>query len=170
LIAEVQQNSNTTYRLYDYDRKNPDGTSRPLHIERALDSINFARATGNGLTQGIRVEQNPCCSVRYMVADPHFCIQIVNVNGCMESAPDGRSFHALIVTSGNGELSWNGGHFEIRAGESVLIPAGLERYRINGSVEILKSFIGDIEQDIIEPLKAAGFSHDEISSKIAGLK
>jgi mannose-6-phosphate isomerase len=43
LIAEIQQNSNTTYRVYDWNRRGADGRARPLHVERALEVINFAQ-------------------------------------------------------------------------------------------------------------------------------
>lgn len=169
LIAEIQQNSNATYRLYDYDRKNPDGTSRTLHVDKALDTINFARATGTGRVDGLEIIPEASLKVRFMIADSHFCAQILDIDGNAEFNVDGKSFHALIFTSGQAELSWDGGSFQVKAGESVLIPAGMRQYRINGTVTVLKSFIGDIEWDIIKPLKDAGYTEEEIRSKVGGL-
>jgi mannose-6-phosphate isomerase len=169
LIAEIQQSSNATYRLYDYDRKNPDGTSRPLHIEKALDSIDFSRVTGTGFVDGLATEPAAGLRVRYMVADPHFCVQILEIDGSAAFPTGGRSFHALIITSGGGEISWGGGTIPVKSGESILIPAGIGRYSINGSVTVLKSFIGELGEDIVRPLREAGYSEDEIRSRIAGL-
>lgn len=169
LIAEVQQNSNATYRLYDYDRKNPDGTSRPLHIDKALDTIDFAHSTGIGRADGLETKPEAGLSIRYMIADPHFCAQILNIDGTAEFTADGRSFHTLILTSGEAELSWNGGSFRVKVGESLLIPAEMGQYRIIGSVAILKSFIGDIGRDVFAPLKKAGYTEEEIRAGVAGL-
>lgn len=169
LMAEIQQSSNVTYRLYDFDRKNPDGTSRPLHIKKALDVINFGRTPVNSFMGGIRTCPSPGLAVEYLVADPHFCIQRVTIEKEAGFTADGRSFHALVAISGLGELEWDGGSLPVKAGESVLVPASLGDYRIRGRITMLKSFIGDLCRDIICPLEEQGFSPQEIKSKVAGL-
>jgi len=169
LLAEVQQCSNTTYRLHDYDRKNPDGTSRPLHIEKALDAIDYGRVRENRFAEGLRTCPEPGLTVEYLVADPHFCIQRITVEGDALFQTGGRSFHALVFLSGHGELAWKGGTLPVKACESVLIPAGLEQYRIRGQVSLLKSFIGNLQDDIIKPLTECGFTLEEIRNRVAGL-
>lgn len=169
LLAEVQQNSNTTYRLYDYDRLNPDKTARPLHIEKALDAIDFNRIRRNGFVEGLRVCPKRGQIVEYLVADPHFCIQRLTLEDGAEFTTDGRSFHALFFISGHGELAWADGTLPVKSGDSILIPASLERYSIKGRLSMLKSFMGDPEKDMINPLMESGYPLEEIMSKVAGL-
>lgn len=170
LLAEVQQNSNTTYRLYDYDRKNPDGTTRPLHIEKALDVIDFGRVRDNGLVEGLKVCPKPGLCVEYLVGDPHFFMQRLTIEEEAGFIADGRSFHALIIIAGQGELVWENGTLSFRTGESILVPAKLGSYRIKGRVTILKAFIGEPYKDIMKPLLEAGYSLEAIQSKVAGIK
>lgn len=170
LLAEVQQNSNATYRLYDYDRKNPDGTSRPLHIEKALDAIDYGRVRQDGFVDGLKVCPEPGLCVEYLIADPHFFIQRLTVTSEAARIADGRSFHALIILSGQGQLSWKGGTLPFRTGESILIPAELGSYRIQGHAAILKSFVGDLTRDVLEPLAEAGYSPEAIREKVAGFQ
>lgn len=169
LIAEIQQNSNATYRIYDYGRRNPDGTARPLHVEKALDVINFSRALDSCFVEGLSTRPRPGLTVEYLIADPHFCIQRLIIRTEAELVADGRSFHALVFIEGHGELEWNGGILPVRAGESVLVPAKLGRYRIAGRISMLKAFIGDLHEDIMAPLVKSGYTQDEIKTKVAGL-
>lgn len=169
LIAEIQQNSNTTYRLYDYDRKSPDGTARPLHIQKALDVIDFGRVRENGFVNGLRVRPKPGLDVEYLIADPHFCIQRLTIEAEARFMPDGRSFHALIILSGSGKIFWREGMLPVRAGEAMLIPAKLSWYGIRGHVSLLRAFVGDPDEDMIKPLMRSGYSLEEIQNKVAGI-
>lgn len=168
LIAEIQQNSNATYRLYDFDRKNPDGTTRPLHIEKALDSINFDKATNTGKTKGLSYK-NGNADIRIIIADPHFCVDMIDIDGKTDLSADGRSFMAYLFYDGDGLLEWDNGSMPLRAGRSVLIPASLGAYTIKGKVKALRAYIGDINEDVMRPLLAAGYEKEQIVNSVAGL-
>lgn len=169
LIAEVQQNSNATYRLYDYDRKNPDGTTRPLHIEKALDSIDYANVTRRGNYKGLSYEKNGL-KVQVIVADPHFCAELVEWDGEAQLSADGRTFIAYTILSGSTEISWEMGTKNISTGQSVLIPASLGSYTFKGRAKALRAYIGERESDIINPLTQAGYSLEEMSAHIGGFE
>ncbi len=168
LIAEVQQNSNATYRLYDYDRKNPDGTSRPLHLNKALDTIDFENVLRQGKCEGFTYDKDGL-SVRVIIADPHFCAEVIDVKTEASLIADGRSFMAYTFLSGSAVLQWDSGSMDVKAGQSLLIPASLGHYTIKGSAKALRAYIGDLERDIILPLSKKGYTKDQMFSSIGGL-
>ena len=167
LIAEVQQNSNATYRLYDYDRKNPDGTSRPLHLAKALDSIDFANVLRQGKYEGLDYVKDGL-SIRIIIADPHFCAEIIEVTQEASLLADGQTFMAYTFLSGSAVIEWATGSINVRAGESVLIPANLGHYKLKGNAKALRAYIGDVEKDIIQPLSSKGYTRDQMLSSIGG--
>lgn len=169
LIAEVQQSSNATYRLYDYNRTGADGSKRPLHIEKGLDAIEAAKLPSQGFTQGLKHVINEALTLTHIIADPHFFVDIIQISGEAGFDTNKASFHALLFTEGSGVIEYPGGTLPIKAGESVLIPAALTRYLIKGDITGLKAYIGDLESDLIKPLEAAGHARESISSSIAGL-
>ena len=169
LIAEIQQNSNATYRLYDYDRKNPDGTSRPLHIDRAIDSIDFENVAGDGKRKGLAYDRDGA-SIRVVVADPHFCTEMIAVKDEASFIADDRSFRTYIFTEGSAVLEWAAGSMPVRAGQSVLIPANLGNYKFRGNISALRSYIGDTEGDIAAPLLSAGYTREQMAAAIGGLR
>lgn len=169
IIAEIQQNSNATYRLYDYDRKNADGSSRPLHLQKALDVIDWKHGTRNGLYEGLSRKQNGGLIIRPVVADPHFCTEIITVKGEAELLSDDRSFQTLIITAGTAQIPHPAAPVTLARGESVLIPANMGLYSLKGDFSALRSYIGDREADIIKPLLEAGYSKEEILKHVAGL-
>lgn len=168
LIAEVQQNSNATYRLYDYDRKNPDGSSRPLHIDKALDTINFDAVCNTGKYNGLAYTKDGL-DIRVIIADPHFCAEIIEVKESAQLNSDKRTFTAYTFLEGEALLSWNDGNMKVKQGTSVLIPANLGNYKLTGNIKAIRAYIGDIEKDIIEPLLSAGYSKEQMLSSIGGL-
>lgn len=120
LLLEVQQNSNTTYRVYDWDRRDPEGRARELHVEQAMQVTRWADDPGRGDE-----------------ASPYFQMMELNIAFEQRFRPAGESFHALFVAEGlvrlNGE-DWP-------AGSTALIPAGLPEYvlyPINGPVKVLR--------------------------------
>jgi len=168
LIVEVQQNSNATYRLYDYDRKNPDGTRRPLHIDKALDTINFDAVCHTGKFNGLAYSKDGL-DIRVIVADPHFCAEIIEVKETAQLNSDERTFTAYTFMEGEAELSWENGKMKVKEGTSVLVPANLGKYSFTGSIKAVRAYIGDIDKDVTEPLLRAGYSRKQISGSIGGL-
>lgn len=131
LIYEVQQNSNTTYRVYDWDRVGPDGRARELHVEKAIAVIRW-RAPELGF---LRPDDLPAAAPR------NTCHRILRsdffeLRGTLlrEREPvslDGLSFHALFVERGAARLLWDGGEpLLLPAGTSCLVPAGLGAYAL----------------------------------------
>ncbi len=160
IICEIQQNSNTTYRVYDYDRTDSEGNKRPLHIEKALDVIDFEAGEGcntSGLTPLIEG-----FSRTYLIANDYFAVELLKFQGIINENTDGERFHCYTVLSG--EIDING--TVIKRGHSCLVPASAGAYVISGNTHVIKSYVPDLEENIYTPLLAAGFSRDNINSII----
>jgi mannose-6-phosphate isomerase len=136
LILEIQQNSNTTYRLYDWDRTGADGKPRELHIEKALQAIDWEN------------ESDPRCTPRPFIENSvegmeikrsdYFKLDRFELSAPAVFTPGGSTFHALFIAAGKGSLSWTGGSEPLTRGQSWLIPAGLSEYRVDGTLTVLR--------------------------------
>lgn len=174
VLAEIQQNSDTTYRVYDYDRTDASGNKRPLHIEKALEVIdfNFHKRSENrpGKVQGLTVQLDKDTERKYLVANQYFAVELDTIRGMMEEIADGSKFYIYFITEGSGEILYGQGSVPITRGESLLIPATLGRYSLKGDLKALKAYVPDLANDIITPLKQAGYPEHEIYEKVSGLQ
>ena len=118
LICEVQQSSNCTYRLYDYDRKDRFGNKRELHLEKALEVLDYRK-----YNPGEAAESKDRIRCKY------FDVSFVDVDGEKTIRLTDDSFYAIICTRGEGSLLMDC-ELEVRSGETVFIPA------VNGSLTI----------------------------------
>ena len=120
LILEIQQNSNTTYRIYDWGRVGADGKPREMHVDKALKVIDWEN---NG---------DPRCRIRGTTVQSCEYFQLDRF--VLEAAKDfpmtGKTFHALFIAEGSGTVSWAGGEEKLSAGQSWLIPASLGNYTV----------------------------------------
>ena len=168
LIAEIQQNSNTTYRVYDYDRVDAKGNKRPLHIDKALDVIDFNSSGRREKTEGLECALNARVSRRFLIANRYFSLELYRVYGHIDEYANGSRFSIYVFIDGEGEIQFRGGAVKFSKGESVLIPAALGEYRVSGKFKALRSYVPDIEKDVTEFLLDYGYTRDEIYRKIAG--
>ena len=119
LIYEIQQNSNLTYRVYDYGRRDKDGNTRELHIEKALRVLNFEKYTPSspeGELLGIS---------KYFTAR-----RLSLANGEVSFGKDEKSFRCVTITSGDGFI--NG--ISVSQGDSYFIPATEEGFTLSGNM------------------------------------
>ena len=131
LLAEVQQNSDTTYRVYDYARRGTDGRPRDLHIDKALDVLSFAPppcAVSRGEKLAIFAEYEMTIAARTeLFSVYHFALQ-----GRCHLQAGRASFQSLVVLEGTLELSWAGGEEIMEKGDSYFIPAAFGDYMLRG--------------------------------------
>lgn len=129
LILEVQQNSNTTYRVYDWGRLDKKGNPRELHLKEALKVIRWD-SPAPGKAQPRTVSNKPGAGVKELVACPYFILEQLDISAPFCVHHDGGSFHALF-TGGDGiTIMTEAGSETVPAGRTCLIPAGLDRYTI----------------------------------------
>lgn len=147
LIAEIQQSSDTTYRVYDYNR------GREIHVEKALDVIDFSLKGEN--TQGITIK-NDGYDKTYLCLGEYFTIQKYEVNTSVKEASDEDRFYLFTCVDGEGTIKYNGGEENISMGDSIFIPASLGEYELCGKFTLLKSYVPDVkieEENIIKVVR-----------------
>lgn len=135
VVAEIQQNSDTTYRVFDYNRPGLDGKPRELHVE---DSLNVTAYEGAGAT---RMKTDGIGSNEWLqiASSPYFTVDkgIVRQPWALSTSPE--SFVILVVAEGTGKLGWTGGSLDVKAGECFLLPANLGGYELDGEMTVLRS-------------------------------
>jgi len=137
VIAEIQQSSNTTYRVYDYNRKDKDGNTRPLHVDKAVKATNYEFDTSAVRTADIKKEAGGTSSI--LASCEYFTVIRYNIDSSMNFSKN-MKFEIIVCTYGKGTLTYNGNNYEINAGDSFFIPAAIDKYTISGDIEILRSF------------------------------
>lgn len=147
IIAEIQQNSDITYRVYDYNR------GRQLHINKALDVVDLS-LSGNKST-GILVEREGY-NKTYLCLGKDFSLELYNVQTSFTEISDRERFYAFTCVEGEGEIVYKGGTEKIKKGDSILIPAFLGEYTFNGEMKLLKSYVPDVkkvEEEILKEIR-----------------
>lgn len=138
LICEVQQNSDTTYRIYDFDRL-VDGKLRELHIDKALEVIDFdgkVEVTTNESRQKISLVG---AEKEELVRGKYFNVDKYLIDGEFEDETN-KNFKILSILDGEGEIICDNNSYSIKKGDTYFIPAGLKTV-LKGKVEILKSYL-----------------------------
>uniref|UniRef100_UPI003FD88C04 type I phosphomannose isomerase catalytic subunit n=1 Tax=Alistipes putredinis TaxID=28117 RepID=UPI003FD88C04 len=122
-IVEIQQSSDITYRIYDFDRRDAAGNSRELHTELAREAIDFESSENSRITYAPENNQE----VR-LVTTPYFTTSLYTLTArthCDWSATD--SFVAIVLLQGSGSLTDNeGNRIDVRQGETWLLPASTQ--------------------------------------------
>lgn len=138
LIAEVQQNSNTTFRIYDYCRLDSGGKPRALHIHRAaevasLEPIVPEECRANSIASFPEFTMTELFSCRY------FSTYRLDVWAQVELKCDGETFQHLMCVEGEGEILTESGAYPLYRGDSYFLPAELGNYRLAGECRLLLS-------------------------------
>ena len=142
LIAEIQENSNLTYRLYDYDRTDKDGKKRQLHPEKALEVVNLRAATEP--RQPMRVlRYQPGYASEFLCRCRYFQVEriLINTERCRGLAAvrtESTSFQVLLCVSGGGVLLSEGEDLPFFKGDCIFFPADSVPVRIHGRAQLLK--------------------------------
>lgn len=122
LLLECQQNSNTTYRLYDWGRVGPDGKPRELHVEPALKVINWNEPPP-ALATPIRRASGPGCERWEITRCPFFRMERWTLRGAAILPSDPGSFRVLFVAEGSVHVACDGFDVDAARGRSMLVPA-----------------------------------------------
>lgn len=136
LIAEIQQNSNTTYRIYDYGRVGADGKPRPLHVEMACEVTELvppkypttAQGSPEKLDGGVKTLLRSC---------EYFNVNRIELDGTVALNADSKSFNSILVLDGNCTISVNGESITAAKGDSIFVDAGTGSYTVSGKGELI---------------------------------
>ncbi len=131
LILEVQQNSNTTYRIHDWGRMGNDGKPRELHIEQAVHAIDWNDSENPLVEPRLTTESEGFQQWELLRCD-YFCLEKIVLSVPHKVPMTGETFHALFAAKGEATLSWEGGSETLNTGESILVPAALPGYTLDG--------------------------------------
>lgn len=158
VIYELQQSSDITYRLYDWDRPASDG--RALHLRQSADVSDVERIETHTVTPlalgADRTMLTACTS---------FACERLEVRGALARSTHGRSCHILTVVAGSGTVRTGGDELPLERGGSVVVAAHAGDYVVAGDLTVHCGYVPDLERDVIEPLRAAGAT----DAAIAGL-
>ncbi len=138
VIAEIQQSSNTTFRVYDYQRKDGNGNLRPLHLERAAKVLDYTPVIPEECRANSMVSFSEFTMVE-MFSCKYFRAYRIDIHTLARLSCDGRSFQHLLCVDGRGNIHYDGVVYPFERGESFLMPAALGEYMIQGKCRILLS-------------------------------
>ena len=137
-LAEIQQTSDVTYRIYDFKRKDKNGNYRQLHTKEAAESINYTVESNYrteytaAKNQGVALVQCPYFNTAVYDLDEPMTIDYSELD----------SFVILIGLNGNASITDNEGNtFTLQAGESVLIPASTKELKVDGAIKFLETYV-----------------------------
>lgn len=137
-LAEIQQTSDVTYRIYDFKRKDKDGNYRQLHTHEAAESINYA------IDKNYKTEYVPCKNQGIpLISCPYFSTAVYDLDESMTlDYSELDSFVILIALKGDGQITdENGENTSFRAGETVLLPATVNMVKVEGTVKFLETYV-----------------------------
>ena len=138
MVAEVQQSSNLTYRVYDYGRVGADGRPRDLHIDKALA---VARREPPKDPVGPTEPERAVAGGRIqpLFSCDKFTTETRTVEGEMADSVSPESFVSLLVLAGEGAVRHGGETYPVKKGQSVFLPAGLGDYALTGRMKLLRT-------------------------------
>lgn len=137
-LAEIQQTSDVTYRIYDFKRKDKDGNYRQLHTKEAAECINY------NVESNYRTDYTPVKNQGVsLVQCPYFNTAVYDLDEPMTiDYSELDSFVILIGLKGNATITDNEGNtFTLQAGESVLVPATTETLKVDGNIKFLETYV-----------------------------
>ena len=137
-LAEIQQTSDVTYRIYDFKRKDKDGNYRQLHTKEAAESINYT-VENNYRTEYVPVKNQGIA----LVSCPYFSTAVYDLDEPMTlDYSELDSFVILIGMKGSGTVTdGEGNTLTLNAGESMLVPATTQTLKVEGTVKFLETYV-----------------------------
>lgn len=145
IIAEIQQNSDTTYRVYDWNRVGPDGKFRELHLDKALDVINFGQVEPGPYPPELIADESGCRQ-EFITRCPYFNVERFTVEAGthpIEGYCDGSTFEIWGAISGQLVVTWTGEALPLAAVRFCLLPAQLGKFtmQVDGPATLLRAYV-----------------------------
>ncbi|WP_367773776.1 type I phosphomannose isomerase catalytic subunit [Flavobacterium sp. WC2421] len=135
VVAEIQQTSDITYRIYDFDRVDAQGNTRELHIDLALEAINYDKVEAY---RSYKKDENVSNTI---VNCPYFTTNFIPLEDTVNVSKTGNSFTVYMCVDGEFELEYDMNIYTYKKGDTVLIPAAMDYYVITGKASILEIYI-----------------------------
>jgi len=135
VIAEIQQTSDITYRIYDFDREDAHGNIRELHVDLALDAINYNVVDAKKNYFKVKNEAN------LMVDCPYFTTNFIPLDGERKCNKNKQSFSVYMCVEGVFELIYKEDVYKYKTGDTLLIPAEMTDFVVKGKASVLEIYI-----------------------------
>lgn len=135
VIAEIQQTSDITYRIYDFDRKDANGNTRELHVDLALEAINYEKTDTQKAYSKNGNQSNT------VVDCPYFTTNFIPLDGEIMVHKNGNSFTVYMCTDGAFSIETGGRNYNYQTGDTVLVPASVKDLKIKGKASLLEIYI-----------------------------
>ena len=165
-LFEIQQNSDITYRFYDWGRVDSQGTPRELHRDKAIQVVDLAEPSDYEAFTGLTLSRG-ALTVTFLAAGKHFALQLWETSEPHQEKLQGERFEVLVALSGRGWILSQSPEPKvvISQGQAVILPAALGKWTLqpDGPVTVLRAFVPDLAADVITPLKTVGFQSEQIS-------
>ena len=162
LIAEIQQNSDITYRLYDWGRVQSNGKPRELHIEKALQAIHFGTSFPAPVTP-LCIETDNCTRT-FCAACRYFCTEQIELDSTHYTRETRKSsFHIILATDSAIKVYTENEEQTLSPGYCLLVTGQTTHYTVAGTGKALIYYVPQLEQDVIAPLKKNGYTDEKIA-------
>ena len=144
MVAEIQQNSDVTFRIYDYKRKGLDGRERALHLEDGAAVSDFNNLHSKK-TVSLHTYTEGDVKISPALKTPYFEVIKYEIDGRYKGRSNPEAFEIFTCTEGSCDICG----FELMTSRSVFIPAGLGEYIISGKATLLKSFVPKLKGNCV---------------------
>jgi mannose-6-phosphate isomerase len=163
VLCEIQEHSDLTYRVYDYNRRDAKGRARELQVEKALDVVHFGKQ-GGGRIDPLRIVRGPVTET-FFVSCRYFATEKWEFAESVAAATSREHFDLMIILEGAGNLEWRGSSARYAPAQVWMIPAALGAYRIDPSsrTTLLRTYVPSSPNEFLQRLKDSGVEESKWS-------
>jgi len=163
VLCEIQEHSDLTYRVYDYNRRDANGRARPLHVEKALDVIRFGKQTC-GKMQPVRIERGAVTETHF-VACKYFATERWDFSRPIGASASPEHFDLLVFLEGTGCIEWGNERAGYAPAQVWMIPAALGEYQLapEAPTSLLRTYVPGDLAEFSRRLTARGVSESAAS-------
>jgi mannose-6-phosphate isomerase len=156
VLCEIQQYSDLTYRVYDYNRRDAHGKSRELHIEKALEVMRFGKQSG-GKIDPLRIESGPV-SETYFIACRYFVTEKWEFAEPAAASSSREHFDLVIFLEGTGDIEWQTERAVYGPAQVWIIPAALGAYQLvpTSRTSLLRTYVPSDPNEFVRRLQERG--------------
>ena len=163
LLCEIQQHSDITYRVFDYNRPDSQGKMRPLHIEKALQVIRFGEQSG-GKIEPVRIKRGALVKT-YLAMCPYFATEKWESSERIDATASAAHFDLLIFLDGHGTIRRGEQNVAYRPTQVWMIPAGFGEYQLlpGARTAVLRTYVPFDSNEFTADMVAQGVAREAIS-------
>jgi len=161
MLCEIQQHSDLTYRVYDYNRLDAQGRTRELHVEKALAVLRFGPQIG-GKIEPVKVKRRGVAKT-FLAACRYFLTEKWEFSGRISAATSTEHFELLIVLEGSGQFHFSQGFVDYRPAQVWMVPAALGKFQLEAQSPtcLLRTYVPASMDDLARELAAEGVGDAE---------